>query len=160
MADEIAETATGLPGLPPSMRERVSFYLYRTALAATALADATLREMGLTARAVGILTLIVEREPMSQRALGDTLGVDRTTMVALLDDLEARGYVERRRHPDDRRAFLIQPTAAGEAAQRRAVELLDECERSYLAGFSPEERRQLLGLLARLFRAHGPRPQG
>lgn len=144
MTDEIA-------GLPPSMRERVSFYLYRDAITATGLADGILRELDLTARQVGILTLVIEREPMSQRALGETIGVDRTTMVALVDDLERRGYVERHRDPEDRRAFLIQPTEAGAAAQKRAVELLDECERRYLAVLNPEEQRHLLQLLARLY---------
>ncbi|MBO0686370.1 MAG: MarR family transcriptional regulator [Candidatus Dormibacteraeota bacterium] len=144
MTDEI-------DGLPPSMRERVSFYLYRDAITATGLADGILRELDLTARQVGILTLVIEREPMSQRALGETIGVDRTTMVALVDDLERRGYVERHRDPEDRRAFLIQPTEAGAAAQKRAVELLDECERRYLAVLDPEEQRQLLQLLARLY---------
>ena len=132
------------------MRERVSFYLYRNAIAATGLADGILRELELSARQVGILTLVTELEPMSQRALGETIGVDRTTMVALVDDLERRGYVERHRDPEDRRAFLIKPTTAGAAAQRRAVELLDECERRYLAVLTPDEQRQLLQLLARL----------
>src|SRR5215471_18505314 len=103
------------------MRDRISFLLYRNAITATALADEILRELGLTARAVGILTLVTEGEPMTQRAMGATLGIDKSTMVLLLDDLEAKGLVNRIRHPEDRRAFFIEPTAAGISAQQRPL---------------------------------------
>ena len=108
-------------GLPPSMLNRVGYLLYRVGAEATARADAELRKMDLTARQVGILTLVIERRPMSQRELGAKLGVDRTTMVGLLDKLEEHGLVERRRSPEDRRVFLIQPTARGERIHRRAI---------------------------------------
>jgi DNA-binding MarR family transcriptional regulator len=134
------------------MGERISFLLYRNAISASALADEMLRPVGLTARAVGILTLVVEREPMTQRALGTSIGVDRSTMVLLLDDLESKGLIARVRHPGDRRAFLIEPTAAGRSAQKRALELLDECEERYLAVLNQREQDQLRKLLARLYR--------
>jgi DNA-binding MarR family transcriptional regulator len=140
------------------MVERISFLLYRNAITATALADDMLRPLELTARAVGILTLVVEREPMTQRALGASIGVDRSTMVILLDDLEGKGLVTRVRHPDDRRAFLIEPTEAGRSAQRRALELLDRCEERYLGVLSPREQGQLRDLLARLYTRSGPGP--
>jgi DNA-binding MarR family transcriptional regulator len=138
------------------MAERISFLLYRNAITATALADDMLRPLELTARAVGILTMVVEREPMTQRALGASIGVDRSTMVILLDDLEGKGLVTRVRHPDDRRAFLIEPTEAGRSAQRRALELLDQCEERYLGVLSPREQGQLRDLLARLYTRTGP----
>ena len=84
------------------MRDRVSFLLYGSAATAHAMADDAVRELGLSARGVGVLTLILEREPMTQRALGSLLRIDRSTMVKLLDALEAKGFVERRRHPSDR----------------------------------------------------------
>lgn len=133
------------------MAERISFLLYRNAITASALADEMLRELGLTARAVGILTMVVEREPMTQRALGASIGVDRSTMVVLLDDLEGKGLVRRARHPEDRRAFLIEPTEAGVAAQKRALQLLDRCEGRYLGVLSRREQDQLRELLARLY---------
>jgi DNA-binding MarR family transcriptional regulator len=132
------------------MRDRLSYLLYRAAASATALADEALRAEGLTARAVGILTLIIERAPMTQRALGDILGIDRTTMVSLVDDLEAKGLAERKRHPADRRAFLVHPTGAGRAAQARALLRLDDCERRYMEPLSAQDRRLLAELLRRL----------
>jgi DNA-binding PadR family transcriptional regulator len=60
------------------------------------------------------------------------LRIDRTTMVALLDDLEAKGYVARQRHPHDRRAFLVHRTDSGRLAKVDAVRILDEQQRQFL----------------------------
>src|SRR5262245_57513983 len=117
---------------PPSMRDRVPFLLYRAAEQSHSLANDMLARMALTARQVGILTLVIEREPMTQKALGDALRIDRTTMVALIDDLEAKGYVARQRHPRDRRAFLVHPTDPGRAAKIAAVGIPDEQQRRFL----------------------------
>jgi len=84
--------------------------------------------------------------------VADALRIDRTTMVALLDDLEAKGYVARQRHPRDRRAFLVHPTGPGRAAKTAAVRILDEQQRRFLAPLTPAERGQLAVLLKRLHR--------
>src|SRR5215471_17296302 len=99
--------------LPPSMRDRTTFLLYRAGELSHSMANEMLAPVRLTARRVGILTLVIELEPMTQKALGDMLRIDRTTMVALIDDLENKGYVTRQRRPQDRRAFLIEPTHDG-----------------------------------------------
>jgi DNA-binding MarR family transcriptional regulator len=138
--------------LPPSMRDRVPFLLYRAAEESHALANQMLAEMALSARQAGILTMVTELEPMTQKALGEALRIDRTTMVALLDDLEDKGYVARQRHPGDRRAFLVHPTDSGRAAKATAVQILDEQQRRFLAPLTPAERRQLAVLLTRLHR--------
>ena len=99
---------------------------------------------------------MTELEPMTQKALGEALRIDRSTMVGLLDDLEAKGYVARQRNPRDRRAFLVHPTDSGHAAKSTAVRILDEQQRRFLAPLTPAERGQLAALLKRLHRA--PRP--
>ena len=142
--------AAGSPALPPSMRDRVPFLLYRASQISHSLANQMLAEMALSARQAGILTMVTELEPMTQKALGDALKIDRTTMVTLLDDLEDKGYVTRQRHPRDRRAFLVHPTDAGRAAKVAAVRILDEQQRRFLAPLTPAERRQLAALLTRL----------
>jgi DNA-binding MarR family transcriptional regulator len=142
--------AASPPALPPSMRDRVPFLLYRASQISHSLANEMLAEMALSARQAGILTLVTELEPMTQKALADTLRIDRTTMVALLDDLEGKGYVARQRHPRDRRAFLVQPTDSGRAAKAAAVRILDEQQRRFLAPLTPAERAQLSALLMRL----------
>jgi DNA-binding MarR family transcriptional regulator len=142
--------AAALPALPPSMRDRVPFLLYSASQISQSLANQMLATMALSARQAGILTLVTELEPMTQKALGEVLGIDRTTMVSLLDDLEGKGYVTRRRHPRDRRAFLVHPTESGRSAKVAAVRILDEQQRRFLAPLTPAERRQLAALLKRL----------
>jgi len=139
------------------MRDRVPFLLYRAAEASHVLANQMLAEVGLAARQAGILTMVSELEPMTQKALAGALRIDRTTMVALIDDLEQRGLVVRKRHPRDRRAFLICPTDAGRAAKKTAVTILDEQQRRFLAPLSQEERLHLGELLNRL---HAGAPAG
>src|SRR5215469_13048879 len=101
----MAEPRLATAALPPSMRDRVPFLLYRAAELSHSLANDMLARIQLSARQAGILTLVTEWEPMTQKALGDMLRIDRSTMVGLLDDLEEKGYVVRQRHPKDRRAF-------------------------------------------------------
>ena len=138
------------------MRDRVPFLLYRAAELSHALANEMLARIQLTARQVGILTLVVEWEPMTQKALGDMLRIDRTTMVSLIDDLERKGYVVRQRHPRDRRAYLVQPTETGRAAKVAAIEILDEQQNRFLAPLTPAQRLQLGALLNRLQRPPEP----
>ena len=146
--------------LPPSMRDRVPFLLYRAAEASHALANQMLAEVDLSARQAGILTLVTESGPMTQKALGDALRIDRTTMVALIDDLEDKGYVTRQRHPRDRRAFLVHPTEVGREAKIAAIRILDEQQRRYLAPLTAAEREQLGALLKRLHTPRASGPQG
>jgi len=87
---------------------------------------------------------------VSQQTLSDILVVDRSTMVAFVDELEAKGYVRRGRNPTDRRAYAIELTAPGANAQREAAGLLEDCERHYLDPLTAAERRTLLVLLGRL----------
>jgi DNA-binding MarR family transcriptional regulator len=105
-----------------------------------------------TARQVGILTMIIEFEPMTQKALGDALRIDRNTMVSLVDDLEAKALAVRERHPNDRRAYLVVPTEAGRAAKIAAVRVLDQQQEQFLAPLTPAERVQLAELLHKLHR--------
>jgi DNA-binding MarR family transcriptional regulator len=142
--------------LPPSMRDRVPFLLFRASQASLSLANQMLARIGLCARQAGILTMVTELEPMTQKALADALGIDRTTMVALLDDLEDKGLAARQRHPRDRRAFLVHPTDSGRAAKVAAVRILDEQQRRFLAPLTPAERSQLAALLTRLHRQPAP----
>jgi DNA-binding MarR family transcriptional regulator len=65
-------------------------------------------------------------EPHTLRALAERLAADPPYVTLMVDDLERRGLVQRMPHPQDRRAKLVELTAAGRAAARRADEILDE----------------------------------
>ena len=88
-------------------------YLLRTAFLRSRTIAA--REFGADAhpRDVGVLATLQAAGPLSQQELALRLNVNRTVMVKLIDGLEARGYVERVRNPEDRRAYALHATSAG-----------------------------------------------
>lgn len=71
------------------------------------------------------------------------LGVDGTTMVALIDELESKGLVQRRRDSDDRRKNVVALTEAGRTTLRRASGAADEAERRFLGSLSDDEAAKL-----------------
>jgi DNA-binding MarR family transcriptional regulator len=71
-------------------------------------------------------------------------------MVAVVDELERSGYVERRRNPRDRRAYSLQATAAGRQVLERAADATKHAEDEFLAPLPVAERRRLKRLLATL----------
>jgi DNA-binding MarR family transcriptional regulator len=87
---------------------------------------------------------------MSQQALGEYIGKDRTTIVAIVDELEEEGLVERRRNPDDRRAYALQVTPRGHDWLTRAKPALVAAEDGLLDALDGEERATLMSLLQRV----------
>jgi len=124
--------------------------LVRATAGMTRLGAATLAPLGIDGRHYGVLAVLSELGAVSQQTLSDILAVDRSTMVAFVDELEAKGYVRRGRNPSDRRAYAIELTAPGANAQREAARLLEDCERHYLDPLTAAERQMLLVLLGRL----------
>jgi DNA-binding MarR family transcriptional regulator len=88
---------------------------------------------GIDGRELAVLTVLATDLPLSQQEAAERLGVDRTTMVALTDTLEAKGLVERHRSAEDRRKNLVQLTPVGRDCLVEAGEARDEVEREFLA---------------------------
>lgn len=136
--------------LPPALADRVGFLVAKAHAVCHAKGNETLAPMGLHIKEYAGLNVLNATGPLSQQALGETLGVDRTTMVAVIDELERKGLVERRRNPADRRAYALALTDEGGSTLRRARRLLNAAERALLEPFSPAEADQLRDLLRRL----------
>ena len=107
---------------------------------------------------LGVIAVVAHHQPVSQREISDTLGLDASDVVGVMDILEAAGLVERRRDPQDRRRHAVVLTEAGEAAARRFAELRAEAEARLLAGLDSDERRQLGDLLRRACEHAAPSP--
>src|SRR6202035_4875853 len=78
-----------------------------------------IRPLGLPPPQAGVLGRLAQSPGESQRGLADALGMHAPRLVALIDDLEARGLVERRRDPRDRRNYAISLTDAGRQTMRQ-----------------------------------------
>jgi MarR family transcriptional regulator, lower aerobic nicotinate degradation pathway regulator len=102
-----------------------------------------------------LLAALEEFGPASQARLGGRAGVDRSDVVAALNDLSARGMVERTPDPADRRRNIVTITPAGRAHLRRLDQLLDKVQDELLAPLSSAERAQLVRLLTRILEHHG-----
>jgi MarR family transcriptional regulator, lower aerobic nicotinate degradation pathway regulator len=146
-----------LQPLPESLHRRLGAVLYWAAENAQEVANRALQPLGLTVKHFGVMTFLrgetgVDREggPLSQQAIGERLRIDRTTMVALIDDLEQAGHVKRERNPADRRAYVITLTAAGKKAQARAEEAVDAHARGFFRRLTEPEQQELHRLLERL----------
>jgi DNA-binding MarR family transcriptional regulator len=144
------QTGAETPLLPAGLTRRLGFMLVRASAGMTRLGAETLAPLGIDGRHYGVLAVLSELGAVSQQTLADILAVDRSTMVAFVDELEEKGDVRRGRNPSDRRAYAIALTDAGAAVQREAAVLLEGCEQHYLDPLTAAERRQLLELLGRL----------
>ncbi len=109
-----------------------------------------LAPFGVNARELTVLMFLDGREPESQQQAAAHLGVDRTTMVGLLDGLEAKGLVARQADPKDRRRNVVGLTDAGRRTLKKAKAASDVAERRLLGELSETEARRLRQLLARV----------
>jgi MarR family transcriptional regulator, lower aerobic nicotinate degradation pathway regulator len=108
-----------------------------------------LKPTGLTPRHLGVL-FEVRAEPTSQQALIDSIGVDASKLVGLLNDLEADGLIVRRRDPEDRRRHIVEVSKEGRARIAAAERAAKAVEDRLFGGLESEQRTQLLGLLAQV----------
>ena len=108
-------------------------------------------QVGVTPRGYAVLAVLSTDYTPSQQQLADRLGIHRNNMVALIDDLESRGLVERRRDPADRRAFRLHRTSSGSRTVTRIGRFVAELDaelETLLARAQVETLRALMESLA------------
>jgi DNA-binding MarR family transcriptional regulator len=138
--------------LGPRLSGRLTYLLKRALVDLEALHEQHLEPSGITARELTVLLFLDGREPESQQQAAAHLGVDRTTMVGLLDALEGKGLVARRSDTEDRRRNVVVLTDAGRKTLRKALRASDAAERQLLAELDEREAAQLRELLRRVGR--------
>jgi DNA-binding MarR family transcriptional regulator len=144
MADVTAR-ATGHP-----LAGRASFLLSQLGAYSAHEFAKRLAPLGMRPGHFGLLMHLSRGEGQSQQRLADAMGIHRNVMVGLVDELEDRGLIERRRHPADRRAHAIHLTGAAHDLLGRAQRVADEHEAELLAGIGEDDRTYLIALLQHL----------
>ena len=112
--------------------------------------------LGMKLKQLIALEILARNEGCLQQELGATLMVDPNNCVLLLNELDDRGYVERRRDPQDRRRHIVAVTPAGLKALAKAEAKLETLEGEVLGNLDPAEREQLRDLLARAMDGQDP----
>jgi|SRR5581483_609713 len=123
--------------------------LFRLWRASHTRAADVLQTVGLTPALFSLLNVLGAHSGAIQQELGAVMGIDRTTMVSLVDQLEGAGLARRRPSAQDRRAREVRITAKGRRLLERARRLISEAEDDVLAGLTARERRDLTSLLRR-----------
>lgn len=141
------EASTPEPRIPPPGN---AFLLAQLGADAAALFGRLVAELDLTPPAAGLLRAIATRPGQSQQALAKLLGTPPSRLVPLVDGLERRGVIERRRNPDDRRLHALYITDDGAELLRRIGEAARKQEDAMCAALDADERAILHGLLTRL----------
>ena len=136
--------------LGPRLGERLTYLLKHALLDLEELHQEQLGPIGINARELSVLLLLEAREPESQQQAAARLKVDRTTMVDLLDGLEAKGLVARRADGEDRRRNVVVLTDPGRQTLGKAVRASDRAEQRLLGALDEAEQTQLRSLLARI----------
>ncbi|MNT85381.1 HTH-type transcriptional repressor NicR [compost metagenome] len=90
---------------------------------------------------------------MNQITLGDELGIDKATMVKLIDQLEALKLVVRTPHPEDRRVKLISLTKKGADKQEALHKIARQNEKAFLAALTEEERNAVRSIVHKLVKS-------
>ncbi|MFJ8691230.1 MarR family winged helix-turn-helix transcriptional regulator [Micromonospora wenchangensis] len=131
------------PSTSADPHEVLGYLLKHAALKLAASTDAALEPLGIDSKDFGALRVLAHREPASQLQVAQTLGIDRTTMVALLDVLERKGIVTRRPDPADRRRNVVQLTERGLQTYDAAQAAYGKAESAFLARIGPGRSDQL-----------------
>jgi DNA-binding MarR family transcriptional regulator len=152
----MTNTTTSPPGTP--LTDRVGFLISQLGSHTAARFAERLRPLGLHPLHFGLLSHLSVADGQTQQRLAVAIAVHRNAMVGLLDDLEARGLVQRRRHPSDRRAHAVHLTAAARDLLIQAQRAADEHETELLTGLDEPGRRQLVSLLQHLAQHAGLAP--
>jgi DNA-binding MarR family transcriptional regulator len=145
------------PGPPKELLSSPSFLLKRVGFAIKERVIAAFGETGVSPYDHAILALLDEEPRETQATIADALGLDRSHLVGVLDELEERGLVERRRDPGDRRRHLVSLTPAGKEALTRMRVVAKRVDDEFFEPLDAAERKTLMTLLARLASHHDAR---
>ncbi len=139
-----------MDGSGPARDDEIAYLLVQLGFHVARRFSERLAPLGLEPRQFGMLTRLAANEGKSQQAMGELIGLNPTRMVFLVDELEKKGLVERRRNPDDRRSYELYLTDQGRAKLSEARRISTDHDREIGASISGAQRRELAALLRQL----------
>src|SRR3954454_23558294 len=138
---------SSLGALPRGLAARPALVLHKLGNQLLARAEGPLAEIGLSGRQYMVLAVMDSDEPASQLELANLCGLLPAQMVPVLDELEGRGLVERRRSESDRRRSVVRVTATGRALLARADALEGSLSDLMFGSLEPAARTELADTL-------------
>jgi DNA-binding MarR family transcriptional regulator len=158
---QLTETsAPPVPRLPKELLANAAFLLARLGFTFKTRAIEEVEAAGFSLYDYSVLAVLAEQPRETQATVADALRVDRSQLVGILDALEERGLVERKRDPNDRRRHLVSLTAEGRKHLGRLRTIIARLEDDLLAPLDAHEREMLHQLVLKLSRHHDPRCAG
>ena len=143
----------------PKAQAGAAFLLAQVGAHAASKFGERLAELNLVPAHAGIFRILAARPAITQQALATALKALPSRLVALIDELESRGLLERRPHETDRRSYALHLTEAGKSTGQAIGRIAREHQKSLLAALSEEERGQLAALLQRIADQQGLIPR-
>jgi MarR family transcriptional regulator, lower aerobic nicotinate degradation pathway regulator len=134
-----------------------AFLMARLGFGFKAKAIARLEELGYEVYDYSLLAILAEGARQTQATIAESLAVDPSRLVALLDTLEERGLIVRQRDPLDRRRHVVSITPDGEKELTRLRKVVRSIEEEFLAPLDADERKTLHELLTRIACVSDPR---
>jgi DNA-binding MarR family transcriptional regulator len=139
--------------VPDVLAGRIGYLLALAEKRGLGTVQAALAEVGLRVPGNGVLTVLDDEGPRSQRELGDALRLNRSVMVQIVDELEAAAYLVRVRNPADRRAYALELTDAGRSKVTEAQDAIGGVHEALFGVLAPAEREELHTLALRAVEA-------
>lgn len=139
---------------PAGLADWDGFVLYKAGCVLQQLVEKALEGLGLRGRQFMVLSVLHAQQTLSQTELAELIGLDPTTLSALIYDMEDAGLLERERDARDRRRHAVRLTVAGRRRYEEARAAVDETEDGFFTALSSRERRGLADMSQRLMAAH------
>lgn len=133
--------------MPIRVEDCIFFMLARAQQAGVRYWTQALTDTGLTAVQAMVLNFLGQEDSTTARELSERTGLDTATLTGVIDRMEASGWIERRRHPSDRRAIHICLTDQGREMVPRVRKKMQKANGDFLAALDDKEQREFRRLL-------------
>lgn len=146
-------------GKPPLDGDRapssIAFLLSQVGILASQRFARRIAEVGLHPPQFRVMNVVDAAEGSSQQAIAEAIGAPPSRMVAIVDELEQQGLVERRPHPSDRRVRALYLTPAGRRMLNRGRKIAADHEEELVRGLSAADRKMLAAVLRKVVHEQG-----